>query len=118
LPDAGPGATLDLYVPPGGSIMIVALPAPAPGAGSTATFRVSQYSELDKSQFELLSHCMDLLEEIRTEPPASAAGRDALKGLRDLLRPMATMFRDTGPRPTQERHDRCTRQVLWRHTHH
>jgi len=99
----GPAANLDLYVPPGGNIMIVALPAPSPGAGGIAAFRHSQYSELDPTQSDLLSRCMDLLEEIRTEPASSPAARDALRRLRDLLRSAAAMFRDAGPRPYPQR---------------
>ena len=95
----GPASNLDLYVPPGGSVMIIALPAPSPGASGTAAFRHSQYCEVDKAQSDLLSRCMDPLEEIRTEPPSSQPARDALRRLRDLLRPAATMFHDAGPRP-------------------
>jgi AraC-like DNA-binding protein len=99
----GPAANLDLYVPPGGSVMIVALPAPSPGNGSTVGFRHSQYCELDKAQSDALSRGMDLLEEIRTEPPSSQTARDALRRLRDQLRPAATMLRDAGPRPYPQR---------------
>jgi len=99
----GPATNLDLYVPPGGSVMIIALPAPSPGAGGAAAFGRSQYCELDKPQNDVLSRCMDLLEEIRTEAPSSQMSRDALRRLRDLLRPAATMFRDAGPRPYPQR---------------
>jgi AraC-like DNA-binding protein len=99
----GPAANLDLYVPPGGSVMIAALPAPPPGAGSTIGFRHSQYCELDKSQSDVLARCMDFLEEIRTEPSSSQPARDALRRLRDQLRPAANMFREAGPRPYPQR---------------
>jgi AraC-like DNA-binding protein len=99
----GPAANLDLFVPPGGSVMIIALPAPSPGAGSSASFAHSQYCELDKAQSDALSRCMDLLDEIRTETNSAQPARDALRRLRDLLRPTAMMFRDAGPRPYPQR---------------
>ena len=99
----GPTTALDLYVPSGGSLMIVALPAPPPGSGgSMADPGLAQYCELDKAQREVLSRCIDSLEEIR-EQPTSQAARDAQRRLRDLLRPTAAMFRDEGPRPFPQR---------------
>jgi len=100
----GPAANLDLYVPPGGSVMIMALPVGSPGAGSAmADTGRAEYCELDKAQSEVLSRCTDSLEEIRTEPPSSQTSRDAQRRLRDLLRPTSTMFRDAGPRPFPQR---------------
>jgi AraC-like DNA-binding protein len=100
----GPAATLDLYLPPGVSVMIMALPVRSLSAGSaTACVGHAQYCELDKANSDVLSRCMDALEEIRTEPPSSQTARDAQRRLRELLRPTATMFRDAGPRPYPQR---------------
>jgi AraC-like DNA-binding protein len=100
----GPAANLDLFVPPGGSVMIVALPVPSPDAGnSMGEAGHAQYCELEKVQRDALVRCMDALEEIRTEPSSSQTARDAQRRLRDLLRPTAAMFRDAGPRPYPQR---------------
>jgi len=99
----GPAANLDLYLPQGCNLMIMALPVPPSNGGSTLTTGLSQYCELDKAQTNLLSRCMDSLEEIRMEPFSSQATRVAQRRLRDLLSPASAMVRDTSPRPYLQR---------------
>ena len=99
----GPAANLDLYLPQGCNLMIMALPVPATNGGSALTTGRAQDCELDKSQIKLLSRCMDSLEAVRTEPSASPTTRTAQRRLRDLLGPAAAMVREIDPRPHLQR---------------
>jgi AraC-like DNA-binding protein len=99
----GPAANLDLYLPQGCHVLMVALPATATGNGSALAAGQPRLCELDKAQINLLTRCMDSLEEIRTEPPSSPATRAAQRRLRDLLSPAATLLHDTAPRPFPQR---------------
>jgi AraC-like DNA-binding protein len=100
----GPTAALDLYLPAGGSIMIMAVPAESPGEAGTPTDEHAYRRTLDPAQGALLSRCLDALDQIRNEPEGSQAARDAQRRLRDLLRTTtATLLRDSGPLPHAER---------------
>ena len=57
-----PAANLDLYLPQGCHVMIVAVPVPSTGNGSAMATGHAQFCELDKAQITLLTRCMDLLE--------------------------------------------------------
>ena len=100
----GPASTLDLYVPSGGSVMIIAVPAPSPGGRQRSRMSGTRsIAKWTRSRAICCRVAWISLEEIRTEPPSSQPARDALRRLRDLLRPAATMFRDAGPRPYPQR---------------
>ena len=89
---AGPGANLDLYLPQGCNLAIMAMPAAAASASRTlAGPDALQYCELDNSQGELIARFVGSLEELRNEPSSSAAQRQ----LRELLKPAAALFRDS-----------------------
>lgn len=99
----GPTASLDLYLPPGGSIMIMAVPA-EPAAEGAATYEQPHRRKLDPAQGALLSRCMEALDQIRNAPEASPIARDAQRRLRELLRTTtSTLLRDAGPLPQLER---------------
>jgi AraC-like DNA-binding protein len=96
----GPGANLDLYLPPASNLTIVAMPDSAVEASRTlAGPDAVQYCELDESKGELISRCIDSLEQIRNDPSSPAAQRQ----LRDLLKPAAALFRDASPSLTEKR---------------
>ena len=106
----GPSANFDLYLPQGCNVMIVAVSAPSvDGARALADPR-QQYRELDKAQINLLSRCMDSLEEIRIEPCSSPTARNAQRRLRDLMSPAATMLLETGQAPYSQ-HARLQRHL-------
>jgi AraC-like DNA-binding protein len=103
----GPGASLDLYLPQGSNLTIVALPESAVDASRSLTGPDAvQDCELDESRSELISRCIDSLEEIRNEASSSAAQRQ----LRDLLKPIAALFRDASP-PSPEKRVRLQRHI-------
>ena len=90
----GPGANLDLYLPQGSSLVIIALPASATYVSRTmAGADAVQYCELDENQAPLISRCAESLEEIRNDPSSLEAQRQ----LRELLKPAAALFRDASP---------------------
>ena len=95
----GPGAGLDLYLPPGCQLMIVALPATSTNASRTLVGADAvMYCEFDEAQGDLISRCAESLEEIRNDPTAADAHRE----LRDLLKPVAALFRDAStPSPAK-----------------
>ena len=99
----GPAANLDLYLPQGSNVMVTALPAASTYGGNAPAAGRVHYCELDKAQINLLSRCMDSLEEIRMDPSSSQASRKAQRRLRDLLSPAASMVREAGPRPHAQR---------------
>lgn len=85
----GPGANLDLYLPQGSRLMVVALPDSATRAGRMlAGADAVQYCELDESQAGLISRCMVSLDAIPDDP----ASTDAQSQLRNLLKPVAGLF--------------------------
>jgi len=90
----GPGANLDLYLPPGCRLTIVTMPASATGASrGLAGADAVQYCELDASQGDVISRCMDSLEAIRSDPSSA----DAQRNLRELLKSASALFRDASP---------------------
>lgn len=101
----GPTAALDVYLPAGGSIMIMAVPADAPAADAPAADDgQAQRRTLDPAQGGLLLRCMEALEQIRSTPANSPDAGEAQRRLRDLLRTTtATLLRDAGLLPQAER---------------
>jgi AraC family transcriptional regulator, ethanolamine operon transcriptional activator len=101
----GPTAAVDLYLPAGGSIMIMAVPAAQAATDATAADgEQPSRRTLDPAQGALLSRCMEALEQIRSAPESSQVARDAQRRLRDLLRTTtATLLGDAGPLPQAER---------------
>jgi AraC-like DNA-binding protein len=103
----GPGANLDLYLPAGSRLMIMALPASATSASRTlAGADAVQYCELDVSQGEVVSHCLEALGQIRNDPSSMPAQRN----LRELLKPAAALFRDSSP-PSLAKRSRLQRHI-------
>jgi AraC-like DNA-binding protein len=90
----GPAATLDLYLPAGGSVMIVGVPA-SPAADDLGVGHPARCRTLGQEQVALLSRCMQSLEQIRVEPANSLIVRDAQRHLRDHLRALTpTLLRE------------------------
>jgi len=103
----GPGANLDLYLPQGSNLTIIALPDTAAGATRTlAGPDAVEYRELDEPQVDLVSRAIDSLEDIRNDPDSASAQRQ----LRDLLRPATALFRDASP-ASQEKRARLQRHI-------
>ena len=100
----GSSATLDLYLPAGGSVLIVGVQAASPVADSTGTAGgPARYRSL-ADHGTPLSRCMEALEQIRAEPASSPIARDAQRLLRDQLRTLApTLIREVGSPWQQDR---------------
>lgn len=94
----GPSAALDVYLPAGGRVMIIAAPAVGPIAEG------ARCRTLDLDQGAMLSRCMELVEQVRNASASSPGVREPYRRLRDHLRTMmATLFREGGPLPQAER---------------
>src|SRR5690349_22405320 len=103
----GPGANLDLYLPPGSRLIVLALPSSATNTrralgGADAV----QYCELDASQGEFVARCMESLEDVRNDPTSQTAQRD----LRELLKPAASLFQEASV-PSLAKRSRLQRHI-------
>jgi AraC-like DNA-binding protein len=100
----GPAAALDLYLPAGGAVMILGIPADSPDAGAGATSETARCRTLDAERGALLSQCMESLEQIRVEPSSSPIVRDAQRQLRDHMKTLTPiLYREAGSQALPER---------------
>jgi len=120
----GPTASLDLYLPAGGSVVIMGVPATSPtGEGVDAAGESARCRTLAAEQGALLSQCMELLQQIRVEPATSPIVRDAQRDLRDLQRTLTpTLMREaespaTDARPRLQRHEAVIRACAFVDSH-
>jgi AraC-like DNA-binding protein len=89
----GPSAILDLYLPAGGSVMIMGVPATSAIAEGVGTAGESaRCRTLAPEQGALLWRCMELLEQLRVEPASSPTVRDSQRELRDHQRTLTPML--------------------------
>jgi AraC-like DNA-binding protein len=86
----GSGASLDLYLPDGGDIMVISVPANRAITGARCV-------RLDPMLATSLARCADSLQQMRGAGAIQRRGSDAQRKLRDLLRSTAdSLFRDAG----------------------
>jgi len=98
----GPAAALDLYLPAGSSVMIVAMSRIAMVANShAAEVAQARHCTLDPALGALLPRSMEALEQIRVAP---ASSRDAQRRLREHLPDLtATLARESAGRLQTDR---------------
>ncbi|HEU5134796.1 MAG TPA: helix-turn-helix domain-containing protein [Steroidobacteraceae bacterium] len=120
----GPAAALDVYLPAGSSLLLVAIPAPSAIAeGADAASDAARIRTLAPEQAALVSRCMELLQQIRAEPATSPVVRDAQRELRDHLRGLTpvmlreSMASGTGERARLQRHVAVVRACAFVDTH-
>ncbi|HEY6123634.1 MAG TPA: helix-turn-helix domain-containing protein [Steroidobacteraceae bacterium] len=101
----GPAATLDVYLPSGGSAMIVGVPAAAPAIhAAAAAGEPARCRTLSSEEGALLSRCMEALEHLRAESASSPAARDIQLRLREHLRTLTpVLMREAGSLAQTER---------------
>jgi AraC-like DNA-binding protein len=86
----GSAASLDLYLPDGGDIVIISVPATGVVTGARCV-------RLDTTLAAPLARCVDSLQQMRGAGEIQRRGSGAQRKLRDLLRSTAnSLFRDAG----------------------
>jgi AraC-like DNA-binding protein len=89
----GPAAALDIYLPAGGSVMIVGVSA---SAATEDTIRAAgeqgRCRALDPAEGAVLARCVESLEQIRAAPATSPVAREAQRRLRNHLRTMTPVL--------------------------
>jgi AraC-like DNA-binding protein len=101
----GPAAGLDVYLPAGGSVMIVGIAASSMAEDDSRSLgEQAQNRKLTQEQGAVLSRCVEALEQIRAAPDASPMAREAHRRLRSHLKTITpALFREAGTQPLAER---------------